>query len=451
MNIKSTVKNIFLKIAKSLGLELTDKTDIQVDYTATGLNPTAIGAGVVANIAIDDSDIIIEGNSARAEALRSIKDYFVDEIETVAAEVSLGTGDCIIRPFTDGKRIGINIIGNDNFVITESIGNHLKGIIIKLDEIKKDNDVFRLFESQTLDESQDATILHIKRFAYKNEDEISLEATSWKNIEPEEVITADQLLVGRYKCPTINRENYNSVNGVPITYGCEKIIENIKTKYRQYNEEFDRKEAKVFADRTIFKADKDEKGGAKLTLNNDLFVRVRGNVDGGISNMIQDYSPAIRESEFQSGNNFNLSVLELCCGFSRGIFTTPETAFATATEMKNSLKKTFAFVKKFRRRIENGNEMLFKALDIIMNVAGIAPTGSWDIRHDWSYDYIEQTTEKFNQLLQAHSAGAIKTEDLTAWVMGLDSEAAKKYVAELKAEAVDETEDDLEDDAIKFE
>ena len=82
--------------------------------------------------------------------------------------------------------------------------------------------------------------------------------------------------------------------------------------------------------------------------------------------MIEDYSPAIRETEFQAANNFNLSVLELCCGFSRGVFTKPETAFATASEMKNSLKKTFAFVKRFRRRLEVGDRMLFNAINIII-------------------------------------------------------------------------------------
>ena len=56
-----------LKIAKKLNLELIDKTENDIKFGEYGLNPTAIGAGVIANIAIDDSDIIIEGDNARAE------------------------------------------------------------------------------------------------------------------------------------------------------------------------------------------------------------------------------------------------------------------------------------------------------------------------------------------------------------------------------------------------
>lgn len=456
MNIKSVVKDIFFKIAIRLGYEIAEKTATEIDYTAVGLNPTAIGAGVIANIAIDDSGIIIDGNNARADALRDIKEYFTDEIQNVAAEVALGTGDCIIRPFTDGKYIGLNIIGNDNFVITESIGTHLKGVIIKLDEYETDKAVYRLFESQSLKETNGIKIVYIRRFAYKDGKEIGIETTNWNEIHTEETVTADQLLLGRYKCPTINREDYNSANGVPITFGCEEIEKNVKTKYKQYNDEFDRKIAKTIADRTLFKrehSEKDENG--KLSLSGQEFILSRGGGvnESSISNMIYDYSPAIREADFQSANNFNLSILELCCGFSRGIFTTPETAFSTATEMKNSLKKTFSFVKKFRRRIEAGNRMLFNAINIIMNINANTPMGDWDIRHDWSYDYIEQTAEKFNQLIQAHSAGAIKTEDVTSWVLGLDEETAKKYIAELKAEAESESEEPepIEDDGIFIE
>lgn len=449
MKIEGVVKNIFLAIAKKLNLELVTKSDTEISFSENGINPTAIGAGVIANIAVDDSDIIIDGTNARADALRQIKEYYTDEFQNAVAEVSLGTGDAIVRPYTDGLHIGLNVIGNDNFVITESVGHTLKGIIIKLDEYIKDNKTYRLFESQNLKENDGKFLIYIRRFAYKDDKEITLESTSWGDIAPEEYIVANQLLLGRYKCPTLNRENYNSVNGVPITFGCEGIIDTIKKKYDQYNEEFDRKQAIIFADKTMFKTSEDSSGVAKKQIDGTHFLKVKGNIDGGVKGMIEDYSPAIRETEFQAANNFNLSVLELCCGFSRGIFTSPETAFATATEMKNSLKKTFAFVKRFRKRLELGDRMLFNAINIIMNINGTTPLGDWDMHHDWSYDYIEETKERFNQLLQGHSAGVVKDETLCAWINNLDEEQAKQYMAELKAETPEETpQENIIDDGI---
>ena len=154
------------------------------------------------------------------------------------------------------------------------------------------------------------------------------------------------------------------------------------------------------------------------------------------------YSPAIREAEFQAANNFNLSVLELCCGFSRGVFTSPETSFATATEMKNSLKKTFAFVKRFRKRLELGDTMLFHAIDIMMNSLGTTPIGEWTISHDWSYDYIEETRERFNQLMQGHSAGVVSDETLCAWINNLKEDEAAAYMEDIRAAAKPEEETD---------
>lgn len=449
MNINETVKGIFIKLAKKMGLELSEKSKNDIDFTADGLNPTAIGSGVVANIAIDDSDIIIDGTNARAEAIREIKDYYTDELQTAVAEVSLGTGDCIVRPYTDGKYIGLNIIGNNNFVITESIGTHIKGVIMLLDEYTTDNNTYRLFESQTLKDDNENSVVYIRRFAYKGSSETDITKTHWENLATEEVITADQLLLGRYKCPTINRDDYNSVNGVPITFGCEGIIENIKTKYEQYNEEFDRKQSLIFADRTMFKRDNDTQStvkGDKLKIDGTTFMKVKGSLNGGVGEMIQDYSPAIRESEFQAANNFNLSVLELCCGFSRGVFTSPETSFATATEMKNSLKKTFAFVKRFRKRLELGDKMLFHAIDIMMNSLGTTPMGEWTISHDWSYDYIEETRERFNQLMQGHSAGVVSDETLCAWINNLKEDEAAAYMEELRSATEPEETDDTDTD-----
>lgn len=434
MRIESTVKNIFFWIAAKLKKKIIDKTDTKIRFAEKGLNPTAIGAGVIANIAIDDGEIIIEGNSARADKLREMKDYYTDEIQTLAAEISLGTGDAIVRPYTDGKYIGLNVIGNDNFIVTESIGAHLKGLIMKLDEYEKAGQTYRLFESQTQKDDGNQSVIYIRYFAYKNENEIKLSETSWSSIDPEKTVVADQLLIGRYKCPTINRDNYNSANGVPITFGCEDIVDNIKKKYEQYNDEFDRKIAKTFAARSMFKKENGKGTNEEvLTLNGQQFVLTKESLNNGVSGMIHDYSPAIRETEFREANNFNLSVLELCCGFSRGVFTAPETAFATATEMKNSLKKTFAFVKRFRKRLELGDKMLFNAISIIMNINNTTPIGNWTMRHDWSYDYIEETKERFNQLLQGHTEGVVKDETLCAWINNIPEDKAEKYMAELRA------------------
>lgn len=443
MNIKDSVKGIIVKIALKLGLEVNDTENSTITYKDSGFNPLAIGAEVVANIAIDDSDIVIEGESVRAKAIRKIKDYYQEDMQSAAAEIALATGGCIIRPFSDGENIGVNLIGNDNFMITDAIGRNIKGVIMQLNEYISENVCYRLFESQRIVHSSLGKMVVIKRFAFKNGNEIDISRTHWKEFKTEEYILSDQLLFGFYRCPTLNRSNYNSPNGVPITFGSEEIIDNVKKKYQQYNKEFDRKEAIIFAKRTMFRKDDETAQGKKeYSLAGKTFVVTKTDPDDTVESSVKEYSPEINETAWKAGLNLNLAILEMCCGFSRGVFTAPETAFATATEMHNSLKKTFSFVKRFRSSVAYGDKMLFNAISIIMTLNGSVPYGEFKVSHDWSYDYIEQTAEKFNQLLQAHAAGCLKDEDLVSWVKGIDEQEAKRYVQELRAFAEDDIADE---------
>ena len=427
--MNSIVKSIIEKLAERFGITLYKKADVTYDYADEGLNPTAIGANVITNIAVDDSDIIINGENKRADAMREIVAYYEDEVENVAVEIALGTGDCIIRPYVQEDMIGINVIGNDSFMITSAVGGKLQGVVMMLDDYTVDSDTYRLFEMQELKDG----VCKMSHFAFKNDKEISIEQTEWEGISEETDIQADQLLIGRIKCPTINRSDYNSAEGVPITYGCDDLIENVQEKYEQYNDEFKRKKSRIFADRMLFKKDDNQ----ELTLTDSAeIVKLKG-FDGALSSMIETYSPPIRETDYRSGNNFNLAMLEMASGLSRGIWTEPETSFATATEMKNSLKKTFAFVKRLRRRIEAGNKQLFNAIDILMNANNITPQGEWEVEHQWSYDYIEESREKFNQLVQGNSIGAITTAEVRSWELNIPLDQAKEQIEEYEQEQIE--------------
>ena len=152
------LKTIFLKIASRLGLELQRKNLSADDYSNLGVNLTATIANRVATLTMIDSGANVEGNNARAKYLDEfLQDYIADRMG-VAAEVSLGTGDCLIKPYTDGVRIGLDIIKNNNFTVCDSIGNFVKSCLIKADEIKDDNgNLYERIEAQILKEGQTET------------------------------------------------------------------------------------------------------------------------------------------------------------------------------------------------------------------------------------------------------------------------------------------------------
>lgn len=436
------LKTIFLKIASRLGLELQRKVLEIDDYSRKGVNLTATIANRVATLTMIDSGASVKGENARAKYIDDFLQGYIADRMPVAAEVSLGTGDCLVKPYTDGKRIGIDIIKNSDFVVCDSIGDFIKSCLIKADEIKDDNgNLFQRIEAQVLREGQmetgqDVPVLAIYQMAFKNGNEIPLNTVkAWENIQPETYIpNVDRMLFGRYKCPTVNRENVNGVNGVKITYGLDDVMQKAAASFDRFNDEFEKKEAFIFADKTIFKTDP-KTGRKDLPRGKEkLFLQINGQ-DG---DLVKDYSPAIRSADMNQGIEVNFKMLELLAGLSNGVLTSPTTNFATATEMKASLQATFAFMTKFRNSLENGTIDLLNAVNVLCNANDITPMGDWEVMFTWSSSYIENIQEQFNRLMQAESIGAVDKAEVRAWVMDEDEQTAKDRVNEIAERFVEE-------------
>ena len=432
--------NLFLMIADKMGLKLQYKEKpYSEDYKdGSKINLTASIANRITTLTMLDSDVYIDGDSARAEYLQEwIEEFTADKLPT-AAEVALGTGDCLLKPFTDGERIGVSIIPNDDFRICDSIGRFIKSVIVRCEKQTIDNHDYERFEGQRLDQTESGTVLSIIEFCFRDGQELVNQKDwpqGWQNIERETYITGcDKLLLGRYRCPTINRENINSPDGVKITYGLDDVMAKAAAAYERFNDEMQKKETMIFADRTLFTADKDgsrilPKGKAKL------FQAVRGH-DGGP--LVQEFSPDLRADDLDKGIEVNFRMLELLAGLSNGVLTKPTTSFATATEMKASLQLTYAFITRFRKALVSGTDDLLEAIDVLMNINGITPVGEWESRYDWSSSYIENIEEQFNRLVVAQGIGAVSTGEVRAWVMDEDPEEAEEKVDEIRR--ADETE-----------
>ena len=426
--------NLFLKIADKMGLKLQYKEKPYSEDYKDGdkVNLTAAISNRITTLTMLDSDVYIDGDSARAQYLQEWIEDFTAETLPTAAEVALGTGDCLLKPFTDGERVGVSIIPNDDFRICDSIGRFIKSVIVRCEKQTIENHDYERFEGQRLDETENGTILSIIEFCFRDGQELLNQKEwpqEWQNIERETYISGcDKLLLGRYKCPTINRENINSPDGVKITYGLDDVMSKAAAAYERFNDEMQKKETMIFADRTLFTADNDgnrilPKGKAKL------FQAVKSH-DGGP--MVQEFSPDLRADDLDKGIEVNFRMLEILAGLSNGILTAPTTNFATATEMKASLQLTYAFITRFRKALVSGTDDLLYAIDVLMNINGITPVGEWESRYDWSSSYIENIEEQFNRLVVAQGIGAVSTGEVRAWVMDEDPEEAEEKVDEIR-------------------
>lgn len=431
------IRKIFLKLAEKLGLSLQPKPDAADDYSDTGnISLTAVIANKLATLTMQDSDITIEGDSARARYMQDFLNYYTGDLMDVAAEVSLGTGDCIIKPYTDGRRLGVDIIKNQDFVVCESVGNDILGCIMKVGEFRDEyNTVYERFEAQMVrqeetEAGQTANVLIIRNTAYKNGKEIPLsDVPAWAGIRPEEKIhNVSKPLFGRYKCPTVNRQDVNGTNGVKITYGLDGVMAQAVEAYNRFNREYASGEKLVFIDKTLM--EKDAQGNIVYPSGKkNMFHLVKG--VGGKEGLIQEHTPNIRSADLEKGIEVNNKMLELLAGLSQGILTAPTTSYATATEMRAALNNTFAVITKFRRQLEKGTNDLLKAVEVIANRNDLSPIGPWKAQYNWSSGYIEQMNEHFNQLMLAQGIDAVERAEVRSWLMDEPYQEAKQRVEQI--------------------
>lgn len=424
------IQSIFLNIAKRLGLDLAEKKVNGLDYfEVDNISLTATIASRIATITLIDSDVNVAGDNQRAQALNDILQEMEDTQLKTAIEVALGTGDCLIKPYTDGQDIGYTLIPSPNFRVVQSIGNKIKSCLVKADQVELNNHVYERVEYYSLTEREGVSILSIKQMAFRDGMEIPLtQVDRWADIKDVEIPNLDRMLFGRIKCPMVNRGDINSINGVPVTYGMNKVLDNALSAYDRFNQEMEDKETMIFADKTLLKKDKDN--NFVLPPNKrKLFQSMRGGVDA--SQLIHEYSPDIRDTSLNEGIQQNFKMLELLAGLSAGILTPPTSNFATATEMKANLQMSFAFIQNIRKSIENCIEDVIYATNAIMNRNNITPMGTYEIVFNWSDSYIENMNERFTALLQGEAIGAVDRAEVRAFIQNEPLDLAKEKVDEI--------------------
>lgn len=446
------IQTIIAAIAKRFGLELQSiQPDTGKPWSDTeGINLKAVVADKVNTLTFQDSKIRIIGESARAKWMRDFLEGYADERIPVAGNVALGTGDGILKPYTDGKRYGLDIIGGDNgdFRVCESIGNDILACVLKTGEIKDDKgNTFQRFEVHMVRdaETQDGrptSALIIHNLFYKNEREIREGdpsfPTAWKGI-PDSIVIPNygKPLFGRIKCPTVNRKDVNGVNGVDIASGAEYAMQKAVEAYERFNSEYSMKEPMVFSAKTLFQRVRD--GGDKPVYElpkgkKRLFANVKPG-DGDVSKMIHEYSPQIYGDQHELALQVDFRAVEMCIGLSYGILSHSELRYTNTDEIRASLNQTFAYITKYRRSIEKGIRDLLDGIDALLNVNGTTPMGEWDIQFDWSYDFVESTTQAFNQMMMAEGIGARAAWEIRQFQTREDEQTARAAVQEIADQA----------------
>ena len=442
INILLWFKRLFGIIPRKSDIVQTEQNRYSETYRSTSepVNITAVVALKLSNIVCTEAKIEVRPKSKsndtllisnpRIDFLNTTLQRIVEELDVITMR-ALGIGGVIIKPYMYNGQIYTDILPQNRFFVVEKVGKIIRKAGFVADYIKNDNsfssDEYIRYEYHTLDESG---LYVIENRAVKNSIEIPLtDVPDWSEIPP--VITINgvsQMLFAFIRCPIDNRKtDLNSVDsfyGVPVTFGQELNTAAVNKLLNEIPDEYINKKAFIGADDLLF--NKDDKlpqsGLYKL-------FRSGGRVD--TQSFWEVFSPEIRYMAYFDGVDRYLGLIEKSIGLNRGILTDLITGNATATEVKYGKFDTEAFADRVHKNIETAFRQLVYAFNVFANAFNLSPSSSvdYEVNFDWS-NWSEDSTERWAQLMQGQSAGAVNGYELRQYIFDEDKYTAVQNMPE---------------------
>ena len=401
--IKYILTNVFKIKTQTTDKEINDNSKYAVLYESIDdINFASIFANKLSNYTISDSNMNIEGENARVDLLNKTGNSMWKKAKKITS-MAFGYGGVIAVPYVKGGKIYYNLVPQSRLTIDEMDGELITGATVlaerKVISGTAGQTVYLRWTNYKI-ENNNLTITQ----QYSDENGKQIPAPDfWKDIQEVMAITnVDRVLFGYIKSP-INNRKANDKYGVPITYGCEATILEIKTTMKQLIREYELKECFVGADVTMFK-------GNDALPKNGLFKKI----DSGNDDFFEVFDPQFRDYTNRLQELYKR--LEHEVGTSYGILSEVNTVNATATEIKKSMYDTFTICDDMRTNIEKGMEDFFYACNVLANAYNLSPQGEYELSFDWSYSLLEDTTTEWSQMIWAANQGIISKTEIRQWL-----------------------------------
>lgn len=401
--IQYILNNVFKIKTQTKAREIDDNQKYASEYERIDdINYNAIFSNKLANYVINDSTMDVTGENARVDLLNKMGQSMWKKAKKMTS-MGFGYGGVIIVPYVKGGKIYYNLVPQNRVTIDETDGELITGATVLAEKKVIGGSLdSKTYMRWTNYQVKNGNITITQQFSDEKGNKIPA-PEFWKNIQEVQVITGvDRVLFGYLKSP-VNNRNASDTYGVPITYGCDATINEIKETLKQIVREYDLKQAFVGADATMFN------GKDALPLNG-LFKKI----DSGDDSFFEVFDPQFRDYTTRLQELYRR--LESEIGTSKGILSDVQTANATATEIKRSMYDTFTIVDDMRSNIEKAMDDFFYACNVLANAYNLSPQGEYELAFDWSYSLLEDTQQEFSQMMQAESKGIISKVEIRQWL-----------------------------------
>lgn len=369
--------------------------------------------------------------SSRADFLnRQINKYVLPKINE-KTQLALVGGQIILKPFVLNNEIAIEFIPANNFYPTsvDASGRATSGIFTET--YINGKDAYIRLEVHEFKEG----IYKVINKAYKIVNgsirgEIALsDVAKWSNLQEETIIKNIQRpLFSCFRMPFANSIDINNPLPVSVFADAVDTIKEIDKIYSDYCYEFHSGKRKIYVDELAFEKGAD--GKTKLP-DKDLYVALK--LSGNESTkFFEDYSPKIRETEYQNGLNQLLRIYEIQTGVSPGTYSIDvKSGAVTATQVISEDRSTYYTARSVQENGKFALEDLIYAMDVYATLYKLAPKGEYEAIIEYGDSIFEDTNTEFLRRMQMVSQGIEKPESFRMWYFSEDEKTAIENLPEM--------------------
>ena len=423
--IEYILNNIFKISTQTTQTEINENSEYANAYEQIDdINFGAIFSNKLANYVISDCTMNILGDNARTELLNKTGQSMWKKAKKITS-MSFGYGGVALVPYVKGGKIFYDCVPQSRITIDKIEGDYILGATIlaekKTISNATDEKVYLRWTNYSIENN---TLTILQQYSDDKGKQIPV-PDFWKDVQEVRTITnVDRVPFGFIKSPINNRKQGDKY-GVPITYGCDATILEIKETMKQLVREYELKEVFVGADATMF-------SGKDALPVNGLYKKI----DGGRDDFWEVFDPQFRDYTNRLQDLYRR--LEHEIGTSYGILSDVTSSNATATEVRRSMYDTFTICDDMRTNIEKGLEDFFYACNVLANAFNLSAQGEYTIDYDWSYSLLEDTQTEWSQMVYAQQQGIMSKVELRQWLKPDETpEESEKAIEEIENQAME--------------
>ena len=343
------------------------------------------------------------------------------EYWVVPSFITVGSQQKLIHSYISGEKVCI--------IQTREDGQIAECYMIINATVRKDKTYF-LCRKHSLDDNGNLTISYF--VADENAKEINADVPEWNNITNTEITYPHVNIIGfgRYKSPVIAYGN-DTVYGVPLNYGCGLIEKQLSDAVEYIEKEMKASKKMLFPDWSIVrKTDKDGNPIGMYKIDEYIYPIKKKTGENG--SLIDEYSPAIRGTEYEAHLTSLLERYQSLMGVTEIITHNGKTNGATATEVKILNTDNISLEQGIKKAIQKGNIETLEADAMYLGIA----RDLWEYDEEYG-DIYQDEQQTLKNYLELYNAGALELKDLVKYWFPTysDEQIEEKIMAINKAKA----------------